>query len=73
MNQKSHAKSDYICPMDLPVAFVDVKLTTSKPQIGLEAILLWTTLHVSANVSSAAFPGTMNLAPLDAIILLDRV
>lgn len=59
--------------MDLPVAFVDVKSTTSKPQIALGPTSLWTTVRVSADVSAVAFPGTSGLAPLDAIVLLDDV
>jgi hypothetical protein len=68
VNQYLHVKSDYIFPMDLPVAFFDFK-----SQIGLGPVSLWTTVHVSADVSSVFSPGTSGLAPLDAIILLDRV
>ncbi|KAJ5359237.1 uncharacterized protein N7496_011650 [Penicillium cataractarum] len=73
LNQFSQVKSAYISSMDLPVAFVDVKSTTSSPQIGLGAMSLWTTVHVSADVTSVPFPGTSGLAPLDAIVVLDRL
>jgi hypothetical protein len=59
--------------MELPVAFVDVTSTTNRPQIGLGPVSLWTTVHVSADVSSVPFPGTSGLAPLDVIILLDSL
>lgn len=73
LNPFSQVKSAYISPMNLPAAFVDVKSTTSRPQIGLGAMSLWTTVNVSADVSSVPFPGTSGLAPLDAIVLLDRL
>jgi hypothetical protein len=71
--QYSQLKSEYLSPMELPVAFVDVTSTTSRPQIGLGPVSLWTNVHVSADVSSVPFPGTSGLAPLDVIILLDSL
>lgn len=71
--QYSQLKSEYLCPMELPVAFVDVKSTTSRSQIGLGPVSLWTTVHVSADVSPVPFAETSGLAPLDVIILLDSV
>jgi hypothetical protein len=59
--------------MDLPVSFVSVRSLASKPQIGLGALSLWTTVHVSADVSSIPLPGASVLAPLDVIILLDSL
>jgi hypothetical protein len=73
VKQYTQVKSEYLCPMDLPIAFVDVKSTTNRPQIGLGPVSLWTTVHVSADISSVPFPGTSGLAPLDVIILLDSV
>lgn len=73
VNQYSQLTSEYLRPMDLPIAFVDVKSTTGRPQIGLGPVSLWTTVHVSADVSSISLPGTSGLAPLDVIILLDSV
>lgn len=52
---------------------VSVGIVTSKPQIGLLSSSLWTTVEVSADVSSVPFPGTSGLAPLDVIILLDSL
>lgn len=73
MNQHNQHTSPYLCPMDLPITFLDVKSTTSRPQIGLGPASLWATVRVAADVSAVPFPGTSGLAPLDAIILLDNV
>lgn len=59
--------------MDLPISFVSTRSFASKPQIGLGAVSLWTKVHVSADVSSVPFPGTSGLAPLDVILLVDRL
>lgn len=63
----------YLYPLDLPMSSVSVGIVTSKPQIGLLSSSLWTTVEVSADVSSVPFPGTSGLAPLDVIILLDSL
>lgn len=57
--------------MDLPLSFVNVKASASKPQIGMGPVSLWTTVQVSADVTSMPLAGTSGLAPLDTIIILD--
>ena len=57
--------------MDLPITFVNLRATTDKVHIGMEALSLWTTVHVTADVNAIPFPGASKLAPLDILILLD--
>ncbi|KAJ5682834.1 hypothetical protein N7462_005999 [Penicillium macrosclerotiorum] len=72
-SHSDHAISDYLCPLDLPVAFVNVKSKASSSQIGMGPMSLSTSVHVSVDVGSIPFPGTSGLAPLDIIILLDSL
>ncbi|KAJ5089229.1 hypothetical protein N7532_007913 [Penicillium argentinense] len=65
--------SQYICPMDLPVAFLDVEMTMNRSQIGFGAERLQASIHVSGDVTSVPLPESSVLAPLDVIILLDNL
>lgn len=71
--QAGQQRSSFLSPLDLPLSFADVKTSISKTQIGLEPTSLWTSVHVSADVTSLEFPGVSGLAPLDMIILLDSL
>lgn len=71
--QKPWENSQYLCPMDLPVAFVNVHTTTSRPQIGFGTECVLAKPHVSADVSFVPLPDPSSLAPLDIIILLDSL
>ncbi|KAJ5088635.1 hypothetical protein N7456_012251 [Penicillium angulare] len=64
---------DSLRPMDLPVAFVNLRATTDQLQIGMGQTSLWATVYVSADVSQTPFPGASSIAPLDVMILLDSL
>ncbi|KAJ5259376.1 hypothetical protein N7478_012357 [Penicillium angulare] len=64
---------DSLRPMDLPVAFVNLRATTDQLQIGMGQTSLWATVYVSADVSPTPFPGASSIAPLDIMILLDSL
>ncbi|KAJ5948225.1 hypothetical protein N7466_001240 [Penicillium verhagenii] len=60
-------------PMDLPIACVKVRASTSLSYIGKEPTSLWATVYISGDVSPMLSPGASSIAPLDIIILLDAL
>ncbi|KAJ5764930.1 hypothetical protein N7520_004489 [Penicillium odoratum] len=69
----SEMEPNYLHPIDLPIAFVNVRAATSTLHISKEPTSLWTTVYVSADVSPTPLLGTSSTAPLDIVILLDSL
>ncbi|KAJ5491378.1 hypothetical protein N7539_002945 [Penicillium diatomitis] len=72
-NRYLEIKPDFLCPLNLPITFLDVSVLASKSHFGGGSESLWATVQVSADVSSDSCPGPSGLAPLEVIILLDQV
>ncbi|KAJ5642187.1 hypothetical protein N7490_006187 [Penicillium lividum] len=73
LTSEMEAMPNYLRPIDLPIAFVNVRAATSTLHIGKEPTSLWTTVYVSADVSPTPLLGTSSTAPLDIVILLDSL
>ncbi|KAJ5161939.1 hypothetical protein N7492_007331 [Penicillium capsulatum] len=69
----SQGSFNSLCPIELPVTFVNVRSAASPVQIGMDSGSLWTAVHVSADISPMSLPGASALAPLDIVLLLDSL
>jgi hypothetical protein len=63
--------SDLLCPMDLPIAFANMRSYASWPCIEANYMSVWTSVNISVDVDPIALPESAHLAPLDMIIFLD--
>ncbi|OQD86780.1 hypothetical protein PENANT_c007G02687 [Penicillium antarcticum] len=63
--------SDLLCPLDIPIAFANMRSYAGRPCIEADYLSVWTSVNISVDVNPIALPETAPLAPLDMIILLD--
>ncbi|KAJ5757583.1 uncharacterized protein N7511_006277 [Penicillium nucicola] len=63
--------SNLMCPLELPIAFANMRSYASRPYMEADYMSVWTSVNISVDVNPIALPETAQLAPLDIIILFD--
>ncbi|OJJ50052.1 hypothetical protein ASPZODRAFT_1095652 [Penicilliopsis zonata CBS 506.65] len=73
----SGRESAPFAPLNVPIVFVDLKVTTHNQSIGLKSVSLWISVEVcvdTSDMSSQVSPSAPDLrAPLDVLIILDEM
>ncbi|CAI7599186.1 unnamed protein product [Penicillium glandicola] len=72
-NMLQRGSSGLLCPLELPIAFANVRSYTGWPCMGTDSMSVWASVNVSADVEPISLPESSTLAPLDIIILFDSL